>query len=86
MAHHLDQLLAALLGEGRDGKADDAAIVGGVNTDVGVLDGLLDCLDHAGVVGLDDDHARLGHTDRRQLIEGHGGAVSLNRQMLNQAG
>ena len=41
----------------------------GLTPEVGVADGLLDGPQLAGVVGLDDRHARLGNVDRGQLVE-----------------
>ena len=34
VAHHLDELLATLLGELGDGEADQVAVVGGIEADV----------------------------------------------------
>src|SRR4051794_9816677 len=68
-AGHLDHLPAALLGELRDDHPDDLAVVAGVEPQVRVADRLLDGLELAGVVGLDDRHPRLGDVDRRQLVQ-----------------
>src|SRR2546430_14400532 len=47
LVDHLDQLLAALLGERGDGDADDIAVVGGREAQVGSEDRLLDGLEEA---------------------------------------
>jgi hypothetical protein len=69
VAHDLDELLAPLLGELRDRQADDLAVVRRRQAELGLLDRPLDPLDRAGVVRLDREHPRLGHVDRRELVE-----------------
>jgi hypothetical protein len=69
VAHDLDELLAALLGELRDREADQLAVVGWGQAQVGLLDRALDGRDRVRVEGLDGQHARLRRADRRQLLE-----------------
>ena len=67
--HHLHELLAALLGELREHQADDRAVVRRVHAEVALLDGLLDGLQRALVVGRDDEDARLGHAEAGELLQ-----------------
>src|SRR5688572_21798971 len=62
-AGQLDELLAALLGELGKGDAQDLAVVGGVDAEVGLADGFLDGRLGAGVVGADDHEAWLRHLE-----------------------
>src|ERR671920_259670 len=57
----LDQVAAALLGQLGEHHTDDLAVVGRVDAQVAIADGLLDGRQLAGVVGLDHRHAGLGH-------------------------
>src|SRR3989440_585936 len=85
----LDQphvLAAALLVQRRDGDADDLAVVGRVEAELGFLQSLLHRRDDAAVPGLDDDHASLGCADRGQLVERRGIAVVLDRDAIDQRG
>src|SRR5207248_7178988 len=82
--HDLHKLLTPLLGELRERQADDLAVVGGVDTEVGVLDGLLDGLHRVLVVGLDDEKSSLGHVEARQLLQRHLGAVIVDLQLLDK--
>ena len=79
---HLDQVAPALLGELREHDAQDLAVVGRVHAEVAVADGLLDGAELAGVVGLDDRHARLGHGDRRHLRHRRGRAVVVDHDLV----
>src|SRR3989441_8409207 len=71
----LDQLLAALLGERGDGDADDVAVVGGREAEVGGEDRLLDRLEEALVPRLHGQQLRLGHRHGADLGERHLAAV-----------
>src|ERR687890_1498230 len=82
----LDQVAAALLGQLREDDADDLAVVGRVDAEVAVADGLLDGRQLAGVVGLDDRHARLGHGDRRHLRHRRRGAVVVDQDLVEHRG
>ena len=81
---HLHQLLASLGRELREHQADHLAVVGRGDTQVGVLDGLLDGLHRALVVGGDDQHPGLGHVEPGQLLERHVGAVVVDLQLLDE--
>src|SRR3954462_14284842 len=81
-AGHLDQVAAALLGELREDHADDLAVVGRVDAQVAVADGLLDGTELAVVVGLDDRHPRLGDGDRGHLRHGRYRAVVVDHDLV----
>ena len=76
----LDQFAAALLGELREHDADDRAVVGRVDAEIGVADRLLDRAELRGVVGLDDRHPRLGDVHRRHLRDRRRRAVVVDDQ------
>ena len=59
VAGDLDVLLAALLGQLGEDAAEQLAVVGGVDAQVGVADGALDVADRAHVVRRDQDDPRL---------------------------
>src|SRR5215469_5406014 len=81
---HLHVLAATLLGERRDGHPDHLAVVGRVETDPGVPDGLLDRAHLAPVVDLDDEHPRLGRGDLGELVQRGRGAVVRHVDPLDQ--
>src|SRR5579872_413166 len=84
--HHLDELLAPLLGERRKAEADDGAVVGRRDTDVRGLDRLLDARQRRLVVRRDHEQARLGNAqagDRPQLDLR---AVDIHPEVLHDAG
>src|SRR5581483_5271068 len=68
-AHDLDEILAPFLGQLRDRQADQLAVVRRRETEVGLLDRLLDRADRARVERLHGEHARLRHADRRELLQ-----------------
>ena len=82
--HDLDELAPALLGERGDGEADEVAVVGGVQPEVGVADRLLDRLDRGLVVGLDGQQLRLGRVDRGQLAQRRRRAVVVDLDAVQQ--
>src|ERR1700688_357793 len=67
--NHLDEVLAALLGELRDGDPDHLAVVARVQPEVALLDRLLDGAERGAVVRLDDQHARLRNADPGDRLE-----------------
>src|SRR6478609_3667726 len=81
----LDVLLATLLGELREHAPDHLAVVGRVDAEVGVADRLLDGLHRALVVGLDEDHPRLGRGERGELLERRRRAVVLGGDLAEHA-
>src|SRR4051794_782946 len=81
----LDHLLAPLLGQRRDGQADELAVVGRVQAEVGVADRLLDRLDRVLVVGLHGQQLRLG-VDARELLERRRRAVVVDVDAVEQRG
>ena len=82
----LDKLLPALLGEGGDDAADDLAVVGGSQADVGVEDGLFDFLDHAALPRLDGDGLGVRGVDRGDLEKGSGGSVIVHHHIVENGG
>src|SRR5438270_1251341 len=50
LTSHPDQLLAPVLGEGREGEPDDGPVVGGVDAELRSIDGLLDGGENVAVV------------------------------------
>src|SRR5438876_11505609 len=60
------QLFAPLLGQRRNGQADDLAVVGRVETQIGLQNGLLDRADGRAIVGLNDEQPWIGDADLRQ--------------------
>ena len=79
------QFLAALVGERRDGDADDLAVVVRVQAEVRGADGLLDRAHQRRVERLRDDHRRLGHRERGHLVERHAGAVGVHVDRVEDA-
>src|SRR5258708_4045170 len=57
----LDQVLATLLGQGRNGQTDHLAVIRRVQPQIAGANGLLDRPDLGYIPGLDGDHARFGH-------------------------
>ena len=84
VAHDLDELAPALLGQLGHGQAHEVAVVGGVQADVGLVDRLLDRLDRGLVVGLHGDQARLGRGDRRELVQRGHRAVVVDHDAVQQ--
>src|SRR5215207_4962973 len=81
----LRELPAPLLGQLGDRKADQLAVVGGREPDVGLHDRPLDRLDRALVVRLDGQQARLGGVDRRELLQRRLRAVVVDHDAVEQA-
>src|SRR5450432_943269 len=76
VARKFDVVTTPLLGELWNTHADHVAVVGGVNAEIGVADGLFDRSQRPLVVGIDDDHPRVGDGETGQLVErGHGAVV-----------
>jgi len=78
----LDDFLAAILGHGRDGDADDLAVVVGIEAEVGGAERLFDFGDEACVPGRDDDEVGVGSGDLADLVEGGGGAVVVDFDLV----
>src|SRR5207248_4182325 len=72
LGHALDdlgQLAAALFGQGRNRNAHDFAVAVGVDAELAIADRFLDRRDQPLLPRLDDDEARVGRRQRRDLIE-----------------
>src|SRR3954466_4393245 len=82
--HYLHELLAALFGGYREGEPDDLAVVARVDTQIALLDRLLDRLDRALVVRLDDQHAGLRNVKARELLQRRFRAVVVDADLLEQ--
>src|ERR671936_797101 len=85
-AHDLDELLTPLLGELRDGQADDLPVVRRRQAQVGLLDRALDRLQRVGVEGLNGEQSRLGRVDRGELLERRLLAVVVDLDAVEQRG
>src|SRR5713101_5794022 len=84
LVHDLHQLLAALLRERRQGNADEVAVVGGREPEIGGQDRFLHGLEEALIPGLDGQELGLRGGDARHLVEGHLVAVGLDAHEVEQ--
>src|SRR5579875_167647 len=82
--HHLHQLPAALLGEGREGQPDHGAVVGRVDAQVRSADRPLDGAERALVVGRDDQQHRVGDAEAGQLAQRRLGPVVVDHDRLDE--
>src|SRR5437763_9083312 len=82
---HFDQLLASLLVELGDAKAQHLAFGRRIEPEIGVADGALHRGYHRFVPHLHGEEARLRHADRGQLLERHVGAVGFDVNRFEQA-
>ena len=71
----LDELLTALLRELREVQADGLAVVLRVDAKVRLLNGALDGLEGRAVPRGDDELARIGRSDGRDLLDGRGSCL-----------
>src|ERR1700738_4452269 len=74
----------SLLVQWRNRDPDQLAVVAGVQPQLRLLDRFLHGTDDRPVPWLDQDHARLGHRDRGQLVQGRGISVVLDRDLVHQ--
>ena len=81
----LHQLLAPLFGERRDGHPNQLAVVGGVQSQLGSPDGLLDGSDLRNVPGLHRDHGCVGDVQSGQLIQRRGRSIIVRPDIVEQA-
>src|ERR1039458_9129210 len=81
----LHQSLAALLGERRNGQANDLAVVGRVEAQVGNPDRPFDRPDLRNVPGLDGDQRRFRDVQVGNLVEWRRGAVVIHPDMIQNA-
>src|SRR3954454_960910 len=84
VVRHLDELLAALLGERGDRQPDEVPVVGRVEPEIRVADRLLDRLDRVGVEGLHGEQLRVCGVDRRELLERRRRAVVVDGDAVEQ--
>ena len=82
----LHQLLTALLRQLGEGQADAAAVILGINAQIGVLDGLLNALQGLAVPGRDDQGPGIGRGDGRDLLDGGGAAVVVHHNAVQHSG
>src|SRR5437763_8873647 len=80
------QLFAPLLGQWRDRQADDLAVVGRVEAQIGFLNSLLDRADGRAIVGLNDEQPRIGHADLRQPLKRGLGSIILHQDVVEDTG
>jgi hypothetical protein len=81
--HHLHELLAALLGEGREREPDSDPVVGRGDAQVRRLDRFLYRTQGRTVVRGDDQQPCLWDAQPRNLAKLHLGTVDVDRQMLH---
>src|SRR2546425_9621142 len=82
--HHLHQLAAALLGERRNGNANDGAVVRRREPEVRGEQGPLGRLEQGFVPGLDREQLRLGRRHVGALVERHLASVLLDAHETEQ--
>src|SRR4029453_6805795 len=76
----------SLLGQWWEHQAHDLPVVRRVDPEIAHLDRLLDRLHRSLVVRRDDEHARLGDADARDLLQRDLGAVRVDLELLDEAG
>lgn len=81
-----DEFLAALFGERRHVDADDFTVVVGIESEVGVHDGLLDGGEHGFFPRLHGDGAGVGDGDVRHLGKRCGGTVVVHQHIVQDFG
>ncbi len=81
-----DEVLAALLGQRGDDDAQGDAVIGGVEAEVALLDGLLDVADRLLIPRLDGDGAGVGGVDRGDVLQGLRRAIVFDGDALDQGG
>ena len=86
LVHHLDQIAAPLLGERRQGHADEVALRRRIEAEIRLADGLLDGRGEPLVERLHREQPRLGRRDQADLIERHLAAVGLDPHQVEQRG
>src|SRR5262245_1589306 len=86
LVHGLGELLAPVLGEGRQGEADHLAVVGGREAEVRLRDRLLDVVHLARVPRLDQQRLRIRHGDGGELIDRRDVAVGLDAERVEERG
>ena len=83
---HLDELLAALFGERRNGHPHQLRVAHGIHPQARGVDRFLDHLDHGLLPGLDDDQPRVRHGDVGHVLQRREGAVVVDPHALQQRG
>src|SRR5262245_42641605 len=78
LVNMLRELLAAFLGQSRNGVSDDASIVGWIEAKVGSADGFLDVSDERNVVGLHGDERRVRSCQLPDLVYRSGNSVVID--------
>ena len=86
LVDHLHQLLAPLLGEGRQRHPDQVALGRRIQAEIGVADRLLDGLRERLVERLHGEQPRLRRRHHRDLVDRHGAAVGLDPHQVQQRG
>src|ERR1041385_492612 len=84
--HDLDELPAALLGQGGNRDANDAAVVRMRETEIGGENRLLDRLEERLVPRLDGQELGLGGGDVRYLVQGHLAPVGVHPHEIEERG
>ena len=86
LAGELAEFLAAVFGQRRDGDADDLAVVGRVNAQIALLNGLLHGGDHFAVPQGDNEHPGLRRGKVAQLVDGRRRAVIIHQDPVQGLG
>src|ERR1043166_1617419 len=86
VAHHLDEVLAALLGERRHRHPHRLALRRGIEPEVGVADRLLDRPGHLLLERRHADGARVDQRHLGDLVDRHLRAVVVDRDVVEDAG
>src|SRR4030095_12337393 len=86
LGHGLDELLAPLLGRRGQAQPDQLAVVHRAQTEVGLLDGLLDGADLAGLPRLNDQRAGIGRRHGGHLADRRQVAVIVHPDAVEQRG
>src|SRR5690606_7649618 len=82
----LDKFLAPFLVELGQRNAQIRTIDDRIEAQIRLPYGTIDRLDHRLVPHADGNHARLGHADRGDLINRHGGAVGIDMDGIKEVG
>ena len=81
----LDEVLAAVGVEVGDRDAQQGSLDDRIEAEVGLANGAVDGPDVGLVPYLNRQHARLGHTDRRDLVDRHRRAIDSDMNRIEQA-
>src|SRR5579872_1275379 len=81
----LDELLAPVFGQRRNGDADQLTVIGRIEAQVRRADSLFDWADLGHIPGLHRDQRRLGHVEIPELVERRRRAIVIHTHMVEDA-